>query len=495
MTLNVESQREAGPVGRSGFGARFGMIVIVLLWSFMLNSLVGLMAGNAQAQVAIHYHTTEIVWFTQISLLLGVFSTPFTIKAAGMFGKQRTLMAITALGFIGDLIAALSTNYPTLLIGRGLAGLYVPSSALVYALTRDVFPRRLVGPVSGLFAGGTGLLALGGPFLSGWLLGDYGFRGVLWFMAIASALAALTLLLVPESPVREPRTRIDWLGGLLLGGGLTAVIYGVGNGSAWGWTSIGTLAYIIGGFAAVLAFLFVESRTAHPILPLSLLGRRRVWTMFLVTTLVVGGFYGQSIVLNLLELMPSIPHLSAGLGWSATKAAWVGAPSSTLIATVAVATGTIVRRVDSRRLLGAGAILTAAGLALLAEFHHSVPQLMFLPLITAAGIGICIALVPLMIIESVSAEEQTKANGAQNLIQGVGFAVLTQVAFVLVAQHDHVVQGTAFYADGSYRNALWLFAAVAVLAALLIVLIPKGGRIGDADAGAGPEEAADALTV
>jgi hypothetical protein len=80
-----------------------------------------------------------------------------------------------------------------------------------------------------------------------------------------------------------------------------------------------------------LAFLFVESRTAHPILPLSLLGRRRVWTMFLVTTLVVGG------------------------------------PSSTLIATVAVATGTIVRRVDSRRLLGAGAVLTAAGLVLLAE--------------------------------------------------------------------------------------------------------------------------------
>jgi hypothetical protein len=104
-----------------------------------------------------------------------------------------------------------------------------------------------------------------------------------------------------------------------------------------------------------LAFLFVESRTAHPILPLSLLGRRRVWTMFLVTTL--GGLRPRS-------------------------------------------------------------------------------------------------------------------------------------------QHDHVVQGTAFYADGSYRNALWLFAAVAVVAALLSVLIPKVGRIiGDADAGAGPDEAADALTV
>jgi MFS family permease len=485
MTLNVESQHDVQSADRTRFGARFGMILIVLLWSAELNSLVGNMAGNAQAQVAIHYHTTQIVWFTQVSILLGVFTTPFTIKAAGVFGKRRTLMAITALGFIGDLISALSTNYPTLLVGRGLAGLYVPSSALVYALTRDVFPRRLVGPASGFFAGGVGLLLLGGPFLSGWLLDGYGFRGVLWFMAIASAVAALTLFLVPESPVREPRTRVDWLGGILLGGGLTAVIYGVGNGANWGWTSMGTLAYTIGGFAAVLAFLFVESRVAHPILPLSLLGRRRVWTMFLVLTLVVGGFYGLSVVLNLLELLPSIPHVSAGLGWTATKVAWVGAPSSILIVFMAVATGVLVRRIDSRRLLGAGAFLMAVGIALIGEFHHSVAQLMFLSLISALGIAICVALVPIMVIESVSVEEQTMANGTQNLVQGVGFAVLTQVAFDMVDRHDQVVQGTAFYTDSSYRNALWLFAALALVGLALSALIPKVGQIADAPSVAG----------
>ena len=489
MTLNVASPHDVKSAGRSGFGARFGMMLVVLLWSAELNSLVGLMAGNTQAQVAIHYHTTQIVWFTQVSILLGVFTTPFTVKAAGMFGKRRTLMVITALGFIGDLIGALSTNYPTLLLGRGLAGFYVPSSALVYALTRDVFPRRLVGPATGLFAGGVGLLLLGGPFLSGWLLDGYGFRGVLWFMAIASAVAALTLFLVPESPVREPRARIDWLGGILLGGGLTAMVYGIGNGTAWGWTGSGTLAYIIGGFAAVLAFLLVESRVAHPILPLSLLRRRRVWTMFLVLTLVVGGFFGESVVLNLLELLPPIPHLSAGLGWTATKVAWVGAPASLLIATMAVLTGVIVRRMDSRRLLGAGALLMAVGIGLIGEFHHNVSQLMLLSLISALGIAICVALAPLMVIESVSVEEQTNANGAQNLLQGVGFAVLTQVAFVMVARHDHVIQGTAFYTDGSYRNAFWLFAALALAGVVLSALIPKAGRIGDADAGAAVEAA------
>jgi MFS family permease len=481
MTLNVKSPR-AEPADKSGFGTRFALILIALLWTAELNGLVSVLGSNAQAQVAVHYHTTQIVWFTQVGSLVGVFTTPFAVKLAGMFGKRRALIAVTALGLIGDLISACSTDYTTLLIGRGIAGAYVPAAALVYALTRDVFPRRLVGPASGFLAGGIGLLALGGPFLSGWLLDSHGFRGVLWFMAIASAVSLLALLFVPESSVREPRTRIDWIGGILLGGGLASVIYGIGNGSHWGWTSGQTLAWVIGGGVAVLLFLWVETKVAHPIFPLAILGRRRVWTTLVVTAIVIGGVYAQGTVLSLLQLMPSIPHISDGLGWSATKSAWVGAPSSVLIVIMAVLTGLLVRRVDSRLLLGASGILMAVGISLIALFHHSVPQMMFLSLVGSVGTGIVVALIPLMIIESVAAEEQALGNGAQNLIQGVVVAIVTQASFALVAQHDNVLQGTSFYVDNSYRNALLLFAAVVLCGTLLSVLIPKGRRIDQLEA-------------
>jgi MFS family permease len=470
MALDVESQHDEKSAGRPRLGVRFGVILIILLWSFNLNSLVGGMAGTVQAQVALHYHTTQVVWFTQVAQLLGVFTTPFTAKIAGMFGKRRVLITITVLGLGGDLISALSTNYSTLLIGRGLAGFYVPSGVLVFALARDVFPRQHIRPVSGLLAGSIGLVMFVAPFLSGTLLDNYGFRGVLWFMVIASATAVVTLLFVPESPVREPRTRVDWLGGILLGGGLTAIIYGIGNGSDWGWTSIRTLAYIIGGIAAVLAFLVAESRTAHPILPLALLGRRRVWTMLLVTTLVMGAFVGQSTVMSLLQLMPSIPHLSAGLGWTATKVAWVGAPASVLMVTTSLLTGMLARRMDSRRLLVVGALL------------------MFLGLISAMGLAICLAVGPVLMLESVSTEEQAVAGGTQNLLQGVAIAVVTQVVFALLSQHDHVLQGTALYSDTSYRHTLWVIAAVAVVGAALTAIIPKAVRIGEDHVGAALED-------
>jgi MFS family permease len=484
MTLNVESPHQEEEAGKSGFGARFALILIALLWASQLNGLIGLMGSNAQSQIAIHYHTTEIAWFTQISSLVGIFSTPFVVKAAGIYGKKRVLLVITALGLAGDLIAAASTNYETLLTGRAVSGFYGPSIALVYAMARDVFPRHLVGPASGFLGGGMGVLALGGPFLSGWVLDDFGYRGVLWFMVAATAISLLALLfIVPESSVREARTPLDWVGGILLGGGLTSIIYGVGKGAEWGWTSGDTLGFIGGGLVAVIAFVLLERRVAHPLFPISLLARRRVWSTFLVTSLAMGAVYAQGTVLNLLVLMPKIPGLSDGLGWTATKNAWVGAPTSVLLIATSVVTGVLARRIDSRVLLAIGGTLVTAAVTLMSQFHYGVGQLMAIGVLSGLGMGIVVALVPIMVIESVKPEEQALGNGAQNMMQGVLQSVLTQVAFVVVAQNSNVMKGTAFYVDDSFTNGFLLFAGVIAVATLLIALIPRSKTLDEVEVG------------
>jgi len=484
MTLNVESPHQEEGAGKAGFGARFALILIALLWASQLNGLIGLMGSNAQSQIAIHYHTTQIAWFTQISSLVGVFFTPFTVKAAGIYGKKRVLAVITMLGLVGDLIAAVSTNYETLLVGRAVSGFYGPSIALVYALARDVFPRHLVGPASGFLGGGMGVLALGGPFLSGWILDDFGYRGILWFMVVATAISLVALLfVVPESPVREARTPLDWVGGILLGGGLSSVIYGVGKGAAWGWTSDKTLGFIGSGLVAVVAFVLVERKAAHPMFPISLLGRRRVWSTFLVTSLAMGAVYAQGSVLNLLVLMPDIPGLSDGLGWTATKNAWVSVPNSVLLIAASVATGALARRVDSRVLLAIGGTLVATGVALMSQFHYTIGQFVSVGVLSGVGMGMVVALVPIMVIESVKPEEQALGNGAQNMMQGVLQGVLTQVAFVVVAQNSKVMKGTAFYTDDSYTNGFLLFAGVIAAATVLVTLIPKAKPLDEAEVG------------
>ncbi|WP_460062897.1 MFS transporter [Streptomyces sp. YKOK-I1] len=464
------------------------LVVIALMWTVQLLALMAALSGISQADVAIHFQTREIAWFTLMTLLTGTFFLPFAVKAAAMFGKKRVLLVAIGLGFVGDLIAALATDYRTLLIGRAVAGIYAATAPLAYAITRDVFPRRVVGLASGILAGGVGLVAFGGPFLSGWLLDGYGFRGVLWFMAISTAASfVLVAAFVPESPVREGRGRMDWTGGLLLGGGITAVVYAVGQGSHWGWSSGRFTLFIAGALLALVVFVLVERRVAEPLFPLSMTRRRPVWTVLLATSVAAGSLNAVGVVVQMLILMPNIPNVSEGLGWSGTHNAIVTSPISAMIIVAAVGTGWLARRVDARVLLGIGSTLAVVGYGIGTQLHHNAAQIVEMGLIAGAGTGMVLAVVPIMIIGVVAPEEQALANGAQTLGQGVAQIVVSQLAFVVMAQHGAVMHGTQFYLDTGFTNGLWLVVGCVAVGALLVLLIPRSKRLDEVEAKVGVE--------
>ncbi|MFD9394837.1 MFS transporter [Streptomyces sp. NPDC060000] len=460
------------------------LMVVALVWTVQLVALMAALSGIAQADVAIHFRTTEIAWFTLMTLLTGTFFLPFAVKAAALFGKKRVLLVATGLGFVGDLIAAVATDYRTLLIGRGIAGIYAATAPLAYAITRDVFPRRWVGLASGILAGGVGLVAFGGPFLSGWLLDDHGFRGVLWFMAVSTAASfVLVAAFVPESPIRAAGGRMDWIGGLLLGGGITALVYAVGQGSHWGWDSGRFAAYVAGALIALFAFVLVERRVAEPLFPPSMTRRRPVWTVLLATSIAAGSLSAVGVVIQLLILMPSIPTVSEGLGWSGTHNAIVTSPISAMIILAAVGTGWLARRMDARILLGTGSVLTVVGYGIGTHLHRTAAQIVEMGVIAGIGTGMVMAIVPIMIIEVVTPEEQALANGAQTLGQGVAQIIVSQLAFVVMAQHGAILKGTQFYLDTGFTNGLWLVVGCCALGALLVLLIPRSKRLDEAEVG------------
>jgi len=469
---------------RSPSTTRNVLVIVALVWTVQLVALIAALSGIAQAAIAIHFRTTEIAWFTLMTLLTGTFFLPFAVKAAAVFGKKRVLLVATGLGFAGDLLAAVATDYRTLLIGRGIAGIYAASAPLAYAITRDVFPRKWVGVASGILAGGVGLVAFGGPFLSGWLLDDYGFRGVLWFMAISTAVSFLLVAaFVPESPVRAAAGRMDWAGGILLGGGVTALIYAVGQGSHWGWGSGKFIGWVVGAALALIVFVLVERKVAEPLFPLSMTRRRPVWTVLLATSIAAGSLSAVGVVIQLLILMPKIPTISEGLGWSGTHNAIVTSPISAMIIVGAVGTGLLSRRTDARILLGTGAALAVLGYGIGTHLHHSAPQIIEMGVIAGLGTGIVMAIVPIMIIEVVTPEEQALANGVQTLGQGVAQIVVSQLAFVVMAQHGAVLKGTQFYLDAGFTNGLWLVVGCVTVGALLVALMPRSKRLDEVEVG------------
>ncbi|MCF2532442.1 MFS transporter [Yinghuangia soli] len=479
-TIAPPSGRLAEPPGPSPSGrterskAYYVLLIIALAWPTVVLSMSGLLLGNAQVLIAQHFHTTQIAWFTLITTLVATMSVPFLIKASDMFGKKRVMVAASVVGVVGEILCALAPTWGLMLSARFLVGIYAVVTALTYSIVRDVFPAKWVGTATGVVATSTGLTALAGPWLSGWLQDNHGFRGVLWFLAANSVVAlVLLLLVVPESPLRAPRTSFDWLGGLLLGGSATALVYGIGQGADWGWADARTLAYVIGGVAAFFLFLAVEHRVAHPLLDVHLLRERRLLLILVSGGMASGVLFSTGTINQLLALYPKIPGMSDGLGYTATENAALGVHSSILLLLCGAGVGLFANRWGAKFTLVAGLVSAITGVLLMFGNHYEKWQFVAFGPFFAVGMGLVLASSSILIVSAVRPEDQATANGVGTLLGGVLGAISTQVIFTLLNDRANVVQGTALYTDDGYRTAFLAAAAMLAVALVIALMIPK----------------------
>ncbi|MGW5655108.1 MFS transporter [Streptomyces humi] len=450
-----------------------------LTWPGQLLVVAGIIAANSQPQIAQHFHTTQIAWFSLSFTLATIVATPFAVRLGDMYGKRRVMLALAAAGLVGDLITVAAPNYPVMVLGRVIGGLYGPVAVLVLAAVRDLFPPRKVAMALGTVAGSVGVLSMLAPLLSGWLLDAFGWRGALWFLVASTVVAILALLAVPETPRRAVAERLDRTGALLLGGGLALVVFAVGQGRDWGWTSAAVIASLLAGLTALAVFVTVELRVTNPILDLRMLRRRSLATVLLGSSVPQAAFYASQAILIFLALFPPIPHVSDGLGWSTTHNAVIGIPAGIITFAAGIGVGRAVRTVSPRSVWYVGLAVLATGLALAGFYHHDAAQIVLTGLVMGLGGGILMAGQQAMIVSVVSAEEQAAANGLSSLLTQVFLALTNQALYTVLAADSTVFDGTAFYHDAAFTHAYLTMAAVVVLGLLISLAIPRLGRPAD----------------
>ncbi|MDX6356772.1 MAG: hypothetical protein QOF98_3675 [Streptomyces sp.] len=458
-------------------GRKLTVLLLALLWPAQMFGVANVFAANAQAQVAEHFHTTEIAWFTLIYALFGTLMTPFAVKAGDRFGKRRVIIGIVALGLIGDVITAMAPNFSVMLTGRAVAACYAPIGALVFATVRDVFPARRVAVATGIIGAGAGAITTVVPVLAGWLLDDYGFRSALWVLSGCTAFALLLVIaFVPETEKRLDDGGFDWIGILLLGGSITALIYGIGQGTVWGWTSPKTLGLLVGAIAAAGVFALVERRVKHPLMDIGFFGRREVATVLTATSLVQGISYAYSgTLLAVLTLYPFIPGVSGGLGWSVMHSALIGLPAGILLfgVGVGVGVGAAARRLNPLGPWLLGVVLLIVGIVLQGLYHADETQFIATGLVAALGIGMIYAGAPVLVLRAVSREEQALASGMSVMLVGLMVTVGTQVIFTVLNHDSSVLHGVALYHGNGYRNAFFALAGCIGVGLVISLLIPK----------------------
>ena len=200
-------------------------------------------------------------------------------RVADLWGRRRTFVAGLALFTAASLCCGLSVSPGMLVVSRAFQGLGAAITApAALSLITTIFAEgrerdRAVAAWTAVAAGG----GAAGLLLGGLITDAFGWEWIFFVnVPVGMAGIALSYVLLPES--RDPLTsrRLDFLGAGTVTAGLVLLVLGLTRTEEAGFGSLITLATL--GFAAAFfgAFVFVERRVAHPLVPLGLFRLREL---------------------------------------------------------------------------------------------------------------------------------------------------------------------------------------------------------------------------
>jgi len=443
-------------------------ILAVLLVSALSYGILGSIIVPALPTFQHDFDASQnaVTWILTAYLLAGAAATAIIGRLGDMYGKKRVLVVTLTVLAAGTLLAALASSLGVLIAARGMQGVAGGLFPLAFGIVRDEFPRGKVAHGIGLISAGLGIGGGIGIVVPGVIVDHLGWHWLFWIpFAIIVLAAVLTWRLVPESPVRV-LGRVNWPAAVAMVTGFTAILLGVTQATTWGWGSPKTLGLIASGLLVCALWVLIEVRSREPLIDMTMMRVRGVWTTNVVAFMFGGGMYASLAIYPELAQLPK----STGFGYGAS----ITTTGLYLLSeTVAVAIfGSLAGRISAR--IGAKATLTTGCVVMLASFVFLAVQrahpydLVISVALMGAGLGIGFASLSNLSVNAVRPDQTGAASGMNTVLRMIGGAIAGQLAATLIAGQQ--VDGLP--ATEGFTQALWLLVGCLALAVLASLLVP-----------------------
>ena len=365
-------------------GLMTGMLLAALDQTIVgtaLPTIVGELGGIA------HYS-----WVVTAYLLASTASTLLYGKISDLYGRRPVLLFAISTFLIGSLLAGLSQNMTQLIITRGVQGLGAGGlMTLAFTIVSDVVTPRERGRYQGLFGAVFGLSSVAGPLVGGYFA-ENDWRWIFYINVplgiFALFVCSRVLRLVPH---QRREHRVDYLGAVLMVGGVSALLLALSwGGNEYAWSSVVILGLLAVG--AVLSFLFVlfEARAQEPILPLRLF-RRRTFSLANAATFVLGfAMFGSIIYVPL--------YLQIVKGASPTRSGLLMLPMMAGVIVTSIVAGRFISHIGRYKWFPvAGTAIMGVGLLLFTTLRVETPLWQAFSYMTVIGIGLGLSMQPLIL--------------------------------------------------------------------------------------------------
>jgi EmrB/QacA subfamily drug resistance transporter len=337
-----------------GLAVLCASLLVIVVDNTIVNVALPTLARDLGADVS------ELQWVVDAYTL--VFAG--LLLLAGALGDRhgRRRMLLLGLGVFGGASAwaASAGDVDALIAARAVMGagaaLVMPATlSLLVSVFTDARERSMA---IGLWAATAGLGVALGPVVGGFLLERFAW-GSIFLVNVPVIVVAIAggLRVLPESSDPSAQ-RIDWPGAALSVVGLVAFVWAVIEAPAKGWTSGPVLAAGAVAASALVAFVVWQRRAPAPLLDVRLFRNPRFSAATTTITVLFFALFGF--------LFLSTQYLQFVLGYSPWEAGVRALPYAGAMIVCAPLSATLVARLGTKRVVTAGMLLFAAGLAIAA---------------------------------------------------------------------------------------------------------------------------------
>ncbi len=309
--------------------------------------------------------------------------------------------------------------------GLGAGGL----TALTQIVMADIISPRERGKYMGLFGAVMALGTVGGPLIGGFITDAINWR---WNFFVALPFAVVAIILIQKTlrlPVQPKRkVSIDYAGIVLLSAGVSLLLIWVTlAGNQFDWASTPSILMVAGAVVALLAFVFVELKSAEPILPLTMF-KNRTFTLSVVASISVGvSMFGTSVFLA--------QYMQLARGANATQSGLMTIPMMAGLLIISTIAGAMIsKRGKWKAIMVTGSILQLVGLFALSTIHYDtnfilVSVFMF---ILGAGLGMVMQNLVLIVQNAVTPKEIGVASSGVAFFRSLGGTIGVSVLGALM---------------------------------------------------------------
>ncbi|MER5540210.1 MDR family MFS transporter [Streptomyces mirabilis] len=394
------------------------VVLLALMITMMLAMLDNMIVGTAMPTIVGELGGLQhLSWVVTAYTLATAASTPIWGKLGDMYGRKGAFMTSIVIFLVGSALSGMAQDMGQLIGFRAVQGLGAGGLMVgVMAIIGDLIPPRERGKYQGMMAGIMALAMIGGPLIGGTITDHWGWRWSFYINLPLGIVALLAISAVLHLPKKRVQAKIDYLGAGLLALGISSIVLvTTWGGSEYAWGSARIMELIGIGVAALVGFVFVQTKAAAPIMPLHIFRSRNFTLMSIIGFITGFVMFGATLFLPLYQ--------QSVQGASATNSGLLLLPMLGAMLVTSMVAGRVTTGTGRYKAFPiVGGVLMAVGLFLLSQMDTGTTRFTSGLYMAVLGLGMgCLMQITMLVAQnSVEMKDMGVASSSTTLFRTLG---------------------------------------------------------------------------